>query len=54
MSAFGLVSGTVGLVALWRTVTPMVSRLAEINKTMLPRWLIVRDVALWVVKLAAP
>ena len=53
VSGLGIVSGTVGLVALWRNVTPMVSSFAEINNTLLPLWLIVWGVALWRVKPAA-
>ena len=40
-SGFGIVAGVLGLIALWRNVTPWVAPVAEINNAVLPLWLIV-------------
>ncbi|MDZ7630278.1 MAG: DUF4386 family protein [Gemmatimonadaceae bacterium] len=46
VSAFGVSAGVIGLVAMWRNVTPAVSLVADVNNAILPAWLIVWGVAL--------
>jgi hypothetical protein len=45
-SGFGIVAGVLGLIALWRNVTPLVAPIADINNAVLPLWLIVWGVVL--------
>lgn len=46
VSGFGVGAGVVGLVAMWRNVTPAVALVAEVNNAILPLWLIVWGIAL--------
>lgn len=46
VSGFGVLAGVVGLVAMWRNVTPAVSLMADANNALLPLWLIVWGIAL--------
>ncbi len=46
VSGFGIASGVIGLVAMWRNVTPAVSVVADVNNAILPLWLVVWSVAL--------
>jgi Domain of unknown function (DUF4386) len=52
VSGFGVLAGVVGLVAMWRNVTPAVSLIADANNALLPLWLIVWGIAL--MRLRAP
>jgi Domain of unknown function (DUF4386) len=47
VAGFGLASGVLGLIALWRNVTAVVDPIAEVNNLVLPLWLVVWGVALW-------
>lgn len=54
VSGLGMLAGMVGLVAMWRNVTPSVSLAADLNNALLPLWLIVWSVALLRIKAVRP
>lgn len=54
LSGFGLVAGAVGLVAMWRNVTPVVAVVAQLNNALLPVWLMVWSVGLLRLKAERP
>ncbi len=41
VASAGIVASVLGLVAMWRNVTPLVATIAEINNYVLPLWMIV-------------
>lgn len=45
-SGFGMLAGSIGLIALWRNVAPSVALIADVNNAVLPLWLIVWGVVL--------
>ena len=47
IAGFGLASGVLGWITMWRNVTDAVAPIAALNNAVLPLWMIVFGVALW-------